>query len=203
MFLGHPDNNKKENVAVKQMDLSNIPDMTLLQNELMVLGALTGPYTCGLLDQQRTNSHQFIVQLFCNGGDLRSFLTKRGKVPEQEALLILNDILKGFQEMVQNDFAHRDVKPENTLIHDGKYMVADFGFSCRTNGRMMTQQCGTPLYMSPAVHSGQPYSMKNDVWAVGLMYYEMLFGKTPWDVRSQADLVDMPRRIPLKFPYGV
>lgn len=50
---------------------------------------------------------------------------------------------------------------------------------------------------------GQPYSMKNDIWAVGIMYYEMLFGKTPWDVRSQADLVEMPRRIPVKFPYGV
>jgi serine/threonine protein kinase len=43
------------------------------------------------------------------------------------------------------------MKPENCLIHDDVAMVADFGFSCKTNGRMMTTQCGTPLYMSPAL----------------------------------------------------
>lgn len=45
--------------------------------------------------------------------------------------------------------------------------------------------------------------MKNDVWAMGLIYYEMLCGKTPWDVVNMNDLVDMPRRIPIRFPYGV
>lgn len=187
MFLGHPKNNKHENVAIKQMDMNNFRDPSMkqaLENELMILRLLKGENTCGLLDEVKTQGNQYIIQMFCNGGDLRSFLTKRGKVPEKEAITLLQQILKGFKEMVDNDLAHRDVKPENTLIHNNVMKVADFGFSCKTHGRMMTEQMGTPLYMSPQLLMGQPYSMKNDIWAVGIMYYEMLFGKTPWDVRS-------------------
>jgi serine/threonine protein kinase len=49
----------------------------------------------------------------------------------------------------------------------------------------------------------QPYTTKNDIWALGLIYYEMLFGKTPWDVKSMADLTNMPRTVPVKFPFNI
>ncbi len=70
-------------------------------------------------------------------------------MPEQEALKMLNDILCGFKDMVDLDYCHRDVKPENTFIHDGVCKVADYGFACKVNGKMMTLGCGTPTYMSP------------------------------------------------------
>jgi serine/threonine protein kinase len=65
----------------------------------------------------------------CNGGDLRQYLTKKkNHLPEKEAILILQDMLKGLKEMVKNGFVHRDLKPENTFIHDNIYKIADFGF---------------------------------------------------------------------------
>ena len=56
--------------------------------------------------------------------------------------------------------------------------------------------------MSPQILQNQPYSSKNDVWGLGIIYYEILFGKTPWDVKCMSDLHTMPRRIPVKFPFN-
>lgn len=140
----------------------------------------------------------YIIQPFCNGGDFRSYLNKVKKVKEEEALHILKDLLLGMKELSENNLAHRDIKPENTFINDKTFKIADYGFSTKVGpNEKMTQQCGTPLYMSPQVLTGQPYTMKNDVWAIGLMYYEMLCGKTPWNVRSMNDLSTMPKTIPV------
>ena len=57
----------------------------------------------------------------------------------------------------------------------------------------MKDKCGTPLYMSPQALQGKPYSGKNDIWGIGLIYYEMLYGRTPWNARNINDLIVMPK----------
>jgi serine/threonine protein kinase len=57
--------------------------------------------------------------------------------------------------------------------------------------------------MSPQILNSKPYTMKNDVWAIGLMYYEMLCGKTPWNVKTMNDLATMPKTVPIQFPFNV
>ena len=101
-----------------------------------------------------TSNNQYIIQPFCNGGDLRGYLNKKKKVDEHEGLLILKDIINGFKEMISFDLAHRDLKPDNVLINDNSYKVADYGFSTTTNGKPMTEKCGTPIYMSPQALQG-------------------------------------------------
>lgn len=80
---------------------------------------------------------------------MRQMLNKRVKLGEEEALRVLKHLLKGLQEMVDLDLAHRDIKPDNCLIHDNIYKIADYGFSTKTEGKPMKDKCGTPLYMSP------------------------------------------------------
>lgn len=91
------------------------------------------------------------------------------------------------------------------LIKDGIFKVADFGFAreVRDAKQMLTTCVGTPLYMSPQILTNQPYSSKSDVWSTGVIYYEMLFGKTPWPAKSQYDLVNNIMKMPVKFPYNV
>ena len=105
--------------------------------------------------------------------------------------------------MYVNDLAHRDLKPENILINNNKFLIADYGFSTFTHGQPMLTKLGTPLYMSPQVHLGQPYTMKNDVWAIGMIYYEMLCGRTPWPINCERDLYELPRTVPVRFPPDV
>lgn len=208
VYLGR-DANTNEFVAVKTMDNSQISDPYMqeaLQKEIKVMQTLKGPNVVRLLDVFKSVNHTYLIQEFCNGGDFRSYLTKKGKLKEDEARKVLNDYLTGFQEMVKNGLIHRDLKPENMLMHDGSIKIADFGFATHVgnfNNQMLKTCVGTPLYMSPQILSHLPYTTKSDVWSTGLIYYEMLCGKTPWPARDQLDLINNIARMPLKYPFNV
>ena len=86
-----------------------------------------------LLDMFETTNNYYLIQEFCDGGDFRGFLKIKKFLPENEALLVLKDLLSGFLELLQNGIIHRDLKPENILISKGPnkdcYKLADFGFA--------------------------------------------------------------------------
>ncbi len=196
-------------VAIKSMDNAQISDPYMqeaLQKEIKVLQTLKGINVVRLIDVFKSANHTYLIQEFCNGGDFRSYLTKKTKLTEEEARKVLNDYLTGFQELVKNGLIHRDLKPENILISDGIFKIADFGFATQVDNyqNQMLKTCvGTPLYMSPQILSHKPYTTKSDVWSTGLIYYEMLCGKTPWPARDQLDLIQNIDRMPLKYPFNI
>jgi serine/threonine protein kinase len=79
------------------------------------------------------------------------------------------------------------MKPENILIHNDLIKIADFGFAKNIlwKSQLVKTQVGTPLYMSPELLSRQKYTSKCDIWALGLVYYEMLYGRIPWNTKSE------------------
>ena len=82
-----------------------------------------------------TANNYYVVQEFCEGGDLDHFLKKNNKrLPEAEAKKCLIDIVNGFTELVNLGIVHRDLKPDNILINKGVYKLADFGFSRHIEG---------------------------------------------------------------------
>ena len=115
---------------------------------------------------------------------------------------MLTQICNGFVELIKEGIIHRDLKPENILINQGVLKLADFGFSKRTsNARMKNQtMVGTPLYMSVQILKGQPYTSKCDIWALGLIFYELMCGRTPWDGNSEYELINNIERRPIQFP---
>ena len=79
---------------------------------------------------------------------------------------------------------HRDFKVDNLFMHDDTVIIADLGFA--KAGREMTQtQCGTPMYMAPEIFEGKTYTNLADLWSVGVSFYELLFGKFPFNAMSQ------------------
>ena len=124
----------------------------------------------------------YIILELCPDGDLRKFIhTNNGHLQENLCLDILNQLMIGFKELVDNGYIHRDIKPENTLIKGNIFKVADFGFACKADfkGQKLIKECvGTPLYMAPQLLENVPYTSKSDLWSIGMMFYEMLFGKT-------------------------
>jgi calcium-dependent protein kinase len=106
---------------------------------------------------------------------------------ECESVKAFQEIIMGFEIMVKKGYIHRDIKPANVLLKNKIYKVADFGFSCKADvfgQKKMNDICGTPLYMAPQLLENKPYTAKSDIWSLGLMYYEMIFGYTPWPCRS-------------------
>ena len=78
------------------------------------------------------------------------------------------------------------MKPANILISGGAVKIADFGFAKENIHRKVKNESsvGTPMYMSVEVLKGKTYTSKCDIWAIGVIFYEMLYGKTPWKAKS-------------------
>jgi calcium-dependent protein kinase len=86
----------------------------------------------------------------------------------------MEQLLRGFKELVDNGYIHRDIKPENVLVKKDCFKVSDFGFATKVDitGRQLLRDCvGTPLYMAPQLLEGINYTAKSDIWSIGMMFY--------------------------------
>lgn len=159
-----------------------------------------------LLDVYQTSNNMYIVTEFCEEGDLRTYLKRRKRLPENEALTFLKHIMRGFEYLNKLDIMHRDLKPANILINGGQLKISDFGFARNLdNGdnTILKSIVGTPLYMSPQILSHQVYTPKSDLWSVGLIYYEMLHGYTPWPASSEMQLLSAINHKPVVFDPNI
>lgn len=146
-----------------------------LVSEIKIMRKLKSEYIVGFVDILETANNYYVVQEFCNGGDLRVTLKKTKTFPETQAIEYLEQILMGFLELIENSVIHRDMKPENIMIHNGRLKIADFGFAKNviSSKHMQKSMVGTPLYMAPQVLKREKYTSKCDIWAIGVIFFEV------------------------------
>ena len=209
VYLGREINTKKL-VAVKVISQSNMKDSYLqeaLKNEIEIMKKLKSPNIVEFNDVFFTKNNIYIMSQYCNGGDLRSIMTKKkGPFLESEALTIGRDIINAFRVIVGNGILHRDLKPENILCHEGVYKIADFGFSKQMNDGVLQSTVGTPLYMSPQILRSESYTAKSDIWSMATIFYELICGRPPYPARSQYELVkkiEADTATGVRFPYNI
>jgi len=81
----------------------------------------------------------------------------------------------------KHNIVHRDIKPDNILLHNGIIKLADFGFCQRIkNSQMLFEKLGSPLYMAPELLWEKPYDTRCDIYSIGCLVYELLYGKLPY-----------------------
>lgn len=134
-------------------------------------------------EMMKTNTNFFLVYQYCEGGTLSELIKKKGKLPEEEALKYLDQLRNGFYACFKANILHRDIKPSNILFKEGVLKLADFGF-CKQLLKQtdMTQtMVGSPIYMAPEVLKGQLYDARADIWSIGVILFEMLYGKCPYE----------------------
>ena len=107
--------------------------------------------------------------------------------PGNKAQTFMRHLTQGYLALLKQSIIHRDIKPANILLKQGCCRISDFGFakSLSHEETIMKSIVGTPLYMSPQILKKTKYTTKSDLWSVGLIYYEMLHGRTPWPASNE------------------
>lgn len=193
-------------VAVKAIRRDLLTDklLELLDNEIKVLSACDNINITKLYDIKKTANNYYLIIEFCNEGDLSDYLKKKKYLTEDEAVDFFLQILNAFRTLVKNKIMHRDFKLANIMKHDDLIKVADFGFSKLLGKDGMTDTIlGSPINMAPEVLGGSKYNNKADIWSIGTVFYELLFGRPPFTARSLVELMkniksktlDIPRKI--------
>jgi len=131
-------------------------------------------------------SHLYMVMEWVEGRELRRLLMERSKLPPERAVAITIGICRALDYIHSCGVVHRDLKPENIMVDsDDRTKLIDFGIAGRAGARQLTfgalsQIMGTPDYIAPEQVNGKPGDARSDVYALGVMLYEMLTGETPF-----------------------
>ncbi|MDQ2902658.1 MAG: protein kinase [Chloroflexota bacterium] len=162
--------------------------VTRFQREAKAASALQHPNIVQVYDYGQTEGNYFIVMECIEGTDLRRYLRSRGLLDIDRAIIIAHDVALGLGAAHRRGIVHRDVKPQNILVgRDGSIKLTDFGIASvykDINAERLTttgMTLGTVQYYAPEQAQGEIVSPAADVYALGIVIYEMLTGRTPFD----------------------
>jgi eukaryotic-like serine/threonine-protein kinase len=153
------------------------------KQELILARKITHRNVIRIYDLGVAERTRFITMEFIEGRDLASLLEERKYTPE-EAVEILSQVCAALEAAHAEGVVHRDLKPQNIMIEDaGRVVVMDFGLARSMEATGMTQAgtvMGTPTYMSPEQVKGLPADERSDLFALGIIFYQMLTGEVPY-----------------------
>jgi serine/threonine-protein kinase len=155
------------------------------RREAEAASQLVHPHICTIIDYAEAAEAVFIVMPYLAGGSLADVLVKDRTVSAGPATAVCAQIASALDYAHRRGIVHRDVKPDNVLFdEDGHAVITDFGIAtARFHGRLTGtgRAMGTPHYMSPEQAMGKMVDGRSDIYAVGVMLYEMLLGFPPFD----------------------
>ena len=155
--------------------------------EIELTASLQHPHILPLFDSGEAGGSLYYVMPYVNGESLRARLARERLLPVDEAVRITREVASALDYAHRHGVVHRDVKPENILLHDGAALVADFGIAlavAHATGERITQtgfSIGTPQYMAPEqAMAEREIDARADIYALGVVLYEMLSGEPPF-----------------------
>ena len=165
------------------------------RNESKAIAVLSHQNIVKIYDVGLTDEIKFIVMEYIDGITMKDFIEQQGVLRWKDALFFITQILKALQHAHDKGIVHRDIKPQNImLLEDGTIKVMDFGIArfSRVDGKTLSDKTvGSVHYISPEQARGDMTDERSDIYSVGVMLYEMLTGKKPYDA-------DTPVAIALK-----
>lgn len=154
-----------------------------------------------------------IVMEYVNGGSLEDRMSK-GKPTLEDSVSIIVQVLNALSYMHSNGIIHRDIKPSNIMFSNGFVKVSDFGIAKPVEDKGLTRTgvlMGTVWYMAPEIIRGEPASFQSDIYAVGVILYQMLTGRSPFFGKTDFEIMRShlekeppnPRDINPQLPEGI
>ncbi len=192
------------NYVLKTIPIADLPEKEQNEaiNEVRLLASIESLYVVRYYDSFVEADTLHIVMEHCDRGDLKALLLRRKKagntLEEDKTWQIVVQIMLGLYDIHKRNVLHRDVKTANVFLAsnpgDGpKYLVkvGDLGVAklLGTSTAFANTVVGTPYYLSPELCEDRPYNDKSDVWALGVVLYECLTGRHPFEARNQCALI--------------
>ena len=148
---------------------------------------MSHPNVCRVYDIDEVDGTTFLSMEYVDGEDLGTLLKRVGRFPEERGLEIARQICAGLAAAHERDVIHRDLKPANVMLDGGgKVRITDFGLAGASGEAI---RAGTPAYMAPEQLSGQDVTARSDIYALGLVLYEIFTGQRALEASNLAELI--------------
>jgi serine/threonine-protein kinase len=185
-------------VAIKELSPALAHDAMLVERflrEARSMAALNDPHIIQIYFIGQENDQPFFVMEFVEGESLSGLIKREGRLGVPDALKVLHQAAQGLATAHDRGVIHRDIKPANLMLDQrGRVKIADFGialanrdFDAKLTGT--GEFVGTPGYLSPEVCLGKPVDQRSDIFALGIVLFEMLTGRTPFSDESPLKLM--------------
>lgn len=209
VFRAH-DRRLDRDVALKVMRPAFASDAEFslrFHREAEALGAIDHPNIVRVLDYGTSADGPFLVMELLSGGTLRDLMRARGRVGQYEAAALAAAIADGLEAAHLRGVLHRDLKPDNVLLDDeGRPKIADFGIARLAAATAITRTgevLGTPQYLAPEQMTGDVVDERADVYALGVILYEMLTGAQPTGGTTPSEIISRRLRVDPRPPSRV
>lgn len=176
---------RKVAIKILRGELANDP-VTLLrfQREANAASKLNHPNVVDVYDVGEYENRHYIVMEYVRGRTLKQLITQRGALDKKEAVDIMMQLTSAVQHAHENHIIHRDIKPQNVLVKDdGTVKITDFGIALAHDAVQLTQSdavLGSAHYLAPETTRGEPATNQIDIYALGIVFYELLSGSVPF-----------------------
>jgi len=177
-------------------------DLQSFRGEISILRKADHPNIMRMLEIFETDTDFCLVTELARG-DLFQIISDNQTLPEEILKKVAFQLLSALNYLHIHRVIHRDIKPQNVLISmNGNLKLCDFGFarSLSNNTIMLNSVKGTPLYMAPELVQEQQYNERVDIWSLGIILYELFYGKPPYYTNSIYKLIQMIVNDPITWP---
>ena len=166
------------------------PALARFHREVRLARQVSHANVCRVFDIGEAASLPFLTMEYVDGEDLASLLKRIGRLPQDKAIEISRQLCAGLAAAHEAGVLHRDLKPANVMLDKrGKVRITDFGLAGLSAARGDEIGAGTPAYMAPEQLSGTAATIQSDVYALGLVLYEIFTGKRVFEASTLAELV--------------
>src|SRR4051812_32226968 len=161
------------------------------RNEVRIARQVSHPNVCRVYDLGEMQGLYFLSMEYVDGEDLGSLLRRIGRLPTDKALEIARKLCAGLAAAHEKGVLHRDLKPANVMLDArGQVLLTDFGLAGVADAISGNEvRSGTPAYMSPEQLAGKEVTVRSDIYALGLVFYELFTGKRPFEGNTLNELM--------------